>query len=101
MCGPLNREGLLCGKWKDGYGIALLWNAVSAGDMVMDGPVLFPGTLPNNCDVLACGDLTSSPLISLVFMSQIIVYTIRLNVPWHIYIVNNVRGFPYVALQVL
>ena len=47
-------------------------------------PVLFPGTLPNNCDVC-----------------QIIVYIIRLNVPWHMHIVNNVRGFPYVALQVL
>ena len=23
MCGPLNREGTLCGKCKDGYGIAL------------------------------------------------------------------------------
>ena len=23
MCGPLNREGTLCGKWKDGCGIAL------------------------------------------------------------------------------
>ena len=23
MCGPLNREGLLCGKCKDGYGTAL------------------------------------------------------------------------------
>ena len=23
MCGPLNREGVLCGKCKDGYGIAL------------------------------------------------------------------------------
>ena len=23
MCGPLNREGLLCSKCKDGYGIAL------------------------------------------------------------------------------
>ena len=35
-----------------------LWNAVSAGDMVMDGLVLFPGTLPNNCDVLSGGDLS-------------------------------------------
>ena len=34
-----------------------LWNAVSAGDMVMDGLVLFPGTFPNNCDVLSGGDL--------------------------------------------
>ena len=24
MCGPLNREGPLCGKCKDGYGIALI-----------------------------------------------------------------------------
>ena len=23
MCGPLNREGRLCGRCKDGYGIAL------------------------------------------------------------------------------
>ena len=37
MCGLLNREGPLCGKCKDGYGlryIHTLWNAVSAGDMV-------------------------------------------------------------------
>ena len=29
-------ESELCGKCKDGYGIAL-WNAVSAGDMAMNG----------------------------------------------------------------
>ena len=34
-----------------------LWNAVSAGDMVMDGLVLFPGTVPNNCAVLSGDDL--------------------------------------------
>ena len=28
-------------------------------------------------------------------------YTIRLNVPLHMYIENNVTGFPYIALQVL
>ena len=44
---------------------------------------------------------TSSPLSGLVFMSQIIVYTIRLNVPLHMYIENKVTGFPYVALQLL
>ena len=44
---------------------------------------------------------TSSPLSALVFMSQIIVYTIRLNVPLHMYIENKVTGFPYMALQVL
>ena len=46
---------------------------------------------------------TSSPLSALVFMSQIIynVYTIRLNVPLHMYIENKVTGIPYVALKVL
>ena len=44
---------------------------------------------------------TSSPLSALVFMSQIVVYTIRLNVPLHMYIENEVTGFSYVALQVL
>ena len=34
-----------------------LCSAVSAGDMVMDGLVLFPGTFPNNCDVHSGGDL--------------------------------------------
>ena len=43
----------------------------------------------------------SSPLSALVFMSQIVVYTVRLNVPLHMYIENEVTGFPYVALKVL
>ena len=43
----------------------------------------------------------SSPLSALVFMSQIMVYTVRLNVPLHIYIENEVHGFPYVVLQVI
>ena len=30
-----------------------------------------------------------------------VVYTIRLNVPLHMYIENEVTGFPYVVLQVL
>ena len=46
---------------------------------------------------------TSSPLSALVFMSQIVVYTIRLNVPLHMYIENRVTyaGFSYMALKVL
>ena len=57
--------------------------------MVMDimdmGLVLFPGTFPNNCDVLSSlphnsHALVSSPLSAFVFMSQTVVYTIGLNV---------------------
>ena len=44
---------------------------------------------------------TSSPLSALVFMSQIVVYTVRLNVPFHMYIENEVTGFLHVALKVL
>ena len=70
------------------------------------GLVLFLGIFPDNCDVLSGGDLlyiraTSSLLSALVFMSQIVVYTIRLNVPLHMYIENKVTGFPYKALKVL
>ena len=44
---------------------------------------------------------TSSPLSALVFMSQIVVSTICLNVPLHMYLKNELTGFPYVALIVL
>ena len=44
---------------------------------------------------------TFSPLSALVFMSQIAVYTTRLNEYFHMYIENEVTGFAYVALQVL
>ena len=57
------------------------------------------------CDVLSGGDLPHKsyllPLSALVFMSQIIVYTIRLNVPLHMYIENKVTGILYEALKVL
>ena len=36
-----------------------------------------------------------------MFMNQAVVYTIRLNVPLHMYIENEVTGFPYMPLQVL
>ena len=34
-------------------------------------------------------------------MSQIVVYTIRLNVPLYMYIENEVTGFHYITWQVL
>ena len=64
MCGPLNREGALCGRCKDGYGIALYSYTLQCskcwghGYSFIDGFVLFPGTFPNNCDVLSGGDLS-------------------------------------------
>ena len=109
MCGPLNREGELCGWCKDGYGIALYsytqecskcWGHGS-GWVLYWTLELLPITVLYVLVVIFHIRATSSPLSALVFMSQIIVYTIRLNVPLHTYIDNRVTGFPYMALKVL
>ena len=109
MCGPLNREGTLCGKCEDGYGIALYSYTLECSKCWGHGYgwvlyyllELFPITVMYFLVVILHIRATSSPLSALVLMSQIVVYTIRLNVPLHMYIENKVTGFPYVALQVL
>ena len=109
MCGPLNREGALCEKCKDGYGIALYSYTLECSKCWGHGYgwvlyyflELFPITVMYVLVVIFHVRATSSPLSALVFISQIIVYTIRLNVHLHMYIENIVTGFPYVALQVL
>ena len=108
MCGPLNREGELCGKCKDGYGIALYSYTMECSKCWEHGYgfvlyfflELFPITVMYFLVVIFHIRATSSPLSALVFMSQIIIYTTRLNVI-HVYIENDISGFPYVALQVL
>ena len=109
MCGPLNREGTLCGKCKDGYGIALYSYTLECSKCWGHGYgwvlyyvlELFPITVMYFLVVIFHIRATSSPLSALVFMSQIMVYTVRLNVPLHMYIENEVTGFPYVVLKVL
>ena len=109
MCGPLNREGPLCEKCKDGYGTALYSYTLECSKCWGHGYgwilywtlELLPITVMYILVVIFHIRATSSPLSALVFMSQIVVYTIRLNVPLHMYIENEVKGFPYMALQVL
>ena len=109
MCGPLNREGTLCGKCKDGYGIAFYSYTLKCtkcwghgyGWILYYLLELVPITALYFLVVIFHIRATSSPLSALVFMSQVVVYTIRLNVPLHIYIENKITGFPYVAMQVL
>ena len=109
MCGPLNREGTLCGKCKDGYGIALYSYNLECSKCWGHGYgwvlyyflELFPITVLYFLVVIFHIRATSSPLSALVFMSQVIVYTIRLNTPLHMHIANKVTGFPYGVLQVL
>ena len=109
MCGPLNREGPLCGKCKNGYGTALYSYTLECSECSGHGYgwvlyyflELFPITVMYFLVVIFHIRATSSPLSALVFMSQIVVYTIRLNIPFHMYIENELTGFPYVALQAL
>ena len=109
MCGPLNREGELCGRCKNGYGIALYSYTLECSKCWEHGYgwvlyyflELFPITVLYFLVVIFHIRATSSPLNALVFMSQIVVYTIRLNVPFHMYIENEVTGFLYLALKVV
>ena len=109
MCGPLNREGTLCGKCKDGYGTALYSYTLECSKCWGHGYgwvlyyflELFPITVMYFLVVIFHIRATSSPLSALVFMSQIVVYTTRGNIHLYPYIENIITGFPYVALQVL
>ena len=109
MCGPLNREGPLCGKCKDGYGIGLYSYTLECSKCWGHGYGWIsyylleytPITVLYFLVVIFHIRATSSPLSALVFMSQIVVYTVRLNVPLHMFIENKITGFPYVALKVL
>ena len=109
MCGPLNREGELCGKCKDGYGIALYSYTLECtkcwgqgyGWVLYFFLELFPITVMYFLVVIFHIRATSSPLSALVFMSQIVVYTIRLNATLHMYMENEVKESTHVALKAL
>ena len=109
MCGPLNREGEVCGKCKDGYGIALYSYTLECskcwghgyGWVLYWALELFPITVMYLLVVIFHIRATSSPLSALVFMSHIVVYTIRLDIPLHMYIENRATGYGYVAWQLL
>ena len=67
---------------------------------------LFPGTVPNNCNVLSGGDLPHkshflSTDCSCIHESDGSVHNTPECIPVSIYIENVVTGFPYVALKVL
>ena len=109
MCGPLNRRGPLCRYCIHGYGTALYSYTLECskcwghdyGWVLYYFLQLFPITVMYVLVVIFHIRATSSPLSAIVFMSQIVVYTIRLNVPLHMFLENNVTGFLYVAMQVL
>ena len=84
MCGPLNREGPLCEKCKDGYGTALYSYTLECskcwghdyGWVLYYFLELFPITVRHFLVVIFNIRAASSPLSAPVFMSQMVVYTI-------------------------
>ena len=109
MCGPLNRKGPLCRTCIQGYGTALYSYTLECSKCWGHGYgwvlyyflQLFPITVMYFLVAIFHIRATSSPLSAIVFMSQIVVYTIRLNVPMHLFLENHVTGFLYVAMQVV
>ena len=109
MCGPLNREGPLCGNCKEDYGTALYSYTLECSKCWGHGYgwvlyfflELFPITVMYFLVVIFHIRAASSPLSALVFMSQIVVYAVRGNVHLYTFIENIVTGFPYMVLQVL
>ena len=77
MCGPLNREGTLCRKCKDGYGTAIYSYTLECrkcwghgyGWVLYYFLELFPVTVLYFLVVIFHVRATSSPLSALVFMS--------------------------------
>ena len=100
MCGPLNQEGTLCGKCSGGYGTALYSYTMECSKCWGHGYgwalywalELLLITVTHFLVVIFHIRATSSPLSALVFMSQIVVYTICLNVPFlaHVYRCNGI-----------
>ena len=109
MCGPLNREDTLCGSCKPGYGTAFYsynlecqrcWDH-GYGWILYYAIELFPITVLYLIVVIFHIRATCSALSSLVFLSQVVVYTVRLHVPLHMYIENNITGFPYTVINMV
>ena len=109
MCGPLNREGTLCGRCKPEYGPApysytlqceRCWNH-GYGWALYFAIELLPITVLYLLVMVFHIRATCSALSALVFMSQVVVYTVRLHTLLHMYIENEVKGYLYTALQVL
>ena len=103
VCGPLNREGTLCTLhysysytlecrkcWGHDYGWILYYFLE-----------LFPVTVLYFLVVIFHIRTISSPLSALVFMSQIMVYTVHVNVPLHMYTENQITEFPYLVLKII
>ena len=109
MCGPLNREGTLCGRCKPEYGPALYSYTLQCercwdhgyGWALYFAIELLPITVLYLLVMVFHIRATCSALSALVFMSQVAVYTVRLHTPLHMYIKNEVKGFPYTVMQVL
>jgi len=109
MCGPLNRESTLCGRCKPGYGTAFYSYTLECkrcwdhgyGWVLYYATELFPITVLYLIVVIFHIRATCSALSALVFLSQVVVYTVRLHASFHMYRSNNVKGFPNVVMNVM
>ena len=109
MCGPFNRQGLLCSSCKPGYGVSVYSDGLpcakcSTPNFGVSWYVLLelaPITVLYVIVVLFRIRATAPPLAGLVFFSQLLLKTARGNIFIYASMAYATNQYSYVLLQIL
>ena len=109
MCGPFNRQGLLCSSCRPGYGISVysFGHPCAKCDSSHLGVLwyvlleLLPASVLYVIVVLFSIRTTSAPLAGLVFFSHVVVSAMRGRIALYISLMYSTNRFTYVLLQTL
>ena len=107
MCGPFNRQGLLCSSCRPGYGISVysFGRPCAKCDSNHLGVLLYVllELVPTSvmCVVVLLFSIraTSAPLAGLVFFSHVVVNTMRGRIALYISLMYSTNRFTYVLVQ--
>ena len=109
ICGPFNRQGLLCSSCRPGYGISVysFGHPCAKCDSSHLGVLwyvlleLLPTSVLYVIVVLFSIRTTSAPLAGLVFFSHVVVNAMRGRIALYISLMYSTNRFTYVLLQTL
>ena len=109
MCGPFNRQGLLCSSCRPGYGISVYSVGLSCvkcdenhiGALWYVLLELIPITALFALVVLFSVRATSAPMAGLIFIFQTLIFVVRARVGFYASLVYSTGMFGYVLLKIL
>ena len=109
MCGPLNRQGLLCSSCRPGYGVSAYsfdYSCAKCDEHHLGIlPYIFLGFTPTTIlyilVLLLSVRLTSAPLAGLVIFYQIYNESVRINIPFYVSIAFSTNTFVYYCIRIL